>query len=103
MAGFFGTTTEEMQRAGNHVQSVNQAVQADLSSLRGQLTPLAGMWRGAAATEFTRLMARWDASAAQLNEALRGIGESIRGSAQSYQQQEDEQLASMSSIRAALG
>ncbi|MGQ0573000.1 MAG: WXG100 family type VII secretion target [Pseudonocardia sp.] len=103
MAGGFGTTTEEMERAGRHVLSVNETVQGDLSALRGQLGPLAGMWRGMAAAEFTKLMARWDTSAAQLNQALRGIGESVQGSARTYQQQEDQQMASMSSITAALG
>lgn len=103
MAAGFGTTTEEMERAGRHVLSVNETVQGDLAALRGQLGPLAGMWAGAAATEFRTLMTRWDASASQLNGALRGIGESIQGSVRSYQQQEDAQLAGMSSIRTALG
>jgi WXG100 family type VII secretion target len=99
----FGTTTEEMERAGRHVLSVNEAVQAELAALRGKLGPLAGAWTGSAATAFTALMARWDADAKALNEALRGIGESIQGSRVTYQQQEDAQAASMSSITAALG
>lgn len=102
MAGF-GTTTEEMTRAGGHVLSVNDTVQADLSALRSQLAPLAGMWRGAASTQFTQLMARWDTNAAQLNSALRTIGDQIQGSARDYQAQEDAQAASMSSITQALG
>lgn len=103
MAGSFGTTTEEMQRAGGHVMSVNEGIRSDLGSLRSQLAPLEGMWRGAASAQFHQLMARWDTSAAQLNEVLRTIGERIQGSATSYQQQEDEQLSSMSSITRALG
>lgn len=103
MAGGFGTTTEEMVRAGRHVLSVNETVQGDLSALRGQLAPLAGLWRGRAATEFARLMTRWDAGASQLNAALRGIGESIQGSARTYDQQEEQQAAGLSSIRTVLG
>lgn len=103
MAGGFGTTTEEMERAGRHVLSVNETVQADLSALRGRLGPLAGLWRGRASVEFTNLMTRWDASASRLNEALRGIGESIQGSARSYEQQEQAQAEGLSSIRNALG
>jgi len=103
MTGGFGTTTEEMERAGRHVLSVNEAVQGDLSALRARLGPLAGLWRGVAATEFASLMARWDVGASQLSTALRGIGESIQGSARSYQQQEDTQLAGLSSIRTVLG
>lgn len=103
MTGGFGTTTEEMERAGRHVLSVNEMVQGDLSALRGQLGPLAAMWQGRAALEFANLMSRWDAGAMSLNDALRGIGESIQGSARSYEQQEDEQRSSMSSISTALG
>lgn len=103
MAGGFGTTTEEMARAGQQVLGVNDIVQSDLAALRGQLAPLAGAWRGEAATAFTGLMARWDADARSLGEALRGIGEAIGGSGQAYQQQETEQASGLSAIRATLG
>ena len=99
----FGTTVEEMARAARHVHAVDAEVQADLAALRGQLAPLAGTWRGEAATAFGGLMARWDADARSLSEALRAIGEAIEGSARSYQQQEEAQSAGLSSIRAALG
>lgn len=101
--GGFGTTTEEMERAGRHVLSVNEAVQAELATLRSKLAPLAGMWTGLAAAEFGKLMARWDADARSLNQALGSIGASIHGSRTSYQQQEEQQASSLSSITAALG
>jgi uncharacterized protein YukE len=40
---------------------------------------------GEAATAFTGLMARWDADARALSEALRAIGEAILGSGRTYQ------------------
>ncbi|MFC4942757.1 WXG100 family type VII secretion target [Pseudonocardia sp. GCM10023141] len=103
MAAGFGTTTEEMQRAGKHVLSVNESVQAELSALRGQLASLQGAWRGEAAGTFTQLMVQWDTDARAINEALRGIGEAIQGSAMTYQQHEDQQAGDLSAIRAALG
>lgn len=99
----FGTTVEEMQRAGQHVLAVNDAVQADLATLRGRLMPLAGAWRGEAASAFAALMARWDAEARSLSEALRSIGEAIQSSGRSYQQQEQQQASGLSAIRQALG
>jgi len=99
----FGTTVEEMQRAGQHVLAVNDAVQADLATLRSRLMPLAGAWRGEAASAFSSLMARWDAEARSLSEALRAIGEAIQGSGRSYQEQEQLQASSLSAIRQALG
>lgn len=101
--GGYGTTTEEMQRAAQRVLGVNDQVQADLAALRNQLTPLAGAWQGQAATAFQGLMARWDADARGLNDALRGIGEAIRGSGHGYAQAEAEQERAMSAIRGALG
>jgi WXG100 family type VII secretion target len=99
----FGTSVEEMQRAGKHVFTVNDTVQADLAMLRSRLVPLAAAWRGDAAAAFTTLMARWDTEAKSLNDALRGIGEAIQGSGVSYQAQEDQHTGDLSAIRAALG
>ncbi|OLT13584.1 hypothetical protein BJF78_21725 [Pseudonocardia sp. CNS-139] len=92
-----------MDRAGRHVLGVNDAVQADLATLRARLQPLTGEWRGEAATAFGGLMARWDAEARTLNEALRAIGESIKGSGAGYQAAEQQHTGDMSAIRAALG
>lgn len=99
----FGTTTEEMARAARHVEGVNESVRAELAGLRGKLEPLAGLWTGRASAEFVRLMARWDADAQQLNEALRTIGGALQGSRAGYEQREQEQAQSMSGIASALG
>jgi WXG100 family type VII secretion target len=99
----YGATTEEMARAAQHVASVNQSVQGELSALRGRLEPLAGAWVGQAAAQFAQLMIRWDTDARALNQALGGIGHAIEGSRNTYQRQEDDQLAAMTSITNALG
>lgn len=99
----FGASVEEMQTAAKHVLAVNDTVQTDLATLRARLAPLAGAWQGAAAAEFAKLMLRWDTDAKALNDALRGIGESIQGSGASYQAQEDQHTGDLSAIRAALG
>jgi ESAT-6 family protein len=99
----YGATTEEMARAAQHVASVNQSVQGELSALRGRLEPLAGAWVGQAAAQFAQLMIRWDTDARALNQALGGIGHAIEGSRNTYQRQEDDQLATMTSISNALG
>jgi len=103
MADGFGTTTEEMHRAAGHVFAVNDAVQAELATLRGRLAPLSAAWRGEASTAFAGLMNRWDVDARLLSEALRSIGEAIRGSGAGYQAQEEQHAGTLSTIRAALG
>lgn len=99
----FGTTVEEMDRAGRQVLSVNDTVQSDLAMLRTRLAPLAGGWRGDAAAAFGRLMDRWDADARIINESLRTIGVSISSSGAEYRAHEEQNAAGMSTIRAALG
>jgi WXG100 family type VII secretion target len=99
----FGTTTDEMARSAQHVAAVNQAVQGELTALRGRLEPLAGAWVGRASAQFAQLMARWDADARALNQALGGIGQAIDGSRATYERQEDHQAAAMTSISNALG
>jgi ESAT-6 family protein len=98
----FGAGTDEMARAAQHVAGVNHAVQGELSALRGRLEPLAGAWVGRAAAQFAQLMVRWDTDARSLNQALAGIGHAIEGSRGTYQRQEDDQVAAMTSIRNAL-
>lgn len=99
----FGATTEEMARAAQHVAGVNQAVQGELGALRRRLEPLAGAWLGRASAQFAQLMVRWDTDARSLNQALGGIGQAIEGSRGTYQRQEDDQVAAMTSISNALG
>ena len=48
-------------------------------------------------------MARWDADARSLSEALQAIGEAITGSGRTYRQQEETRSSGLSAIRAALG
>ena len=102
-ASGFGTSVEEMARAGQQVLDVDADVQADLAAQRGQLVPLQGAWRGEAATAFAGLMERWDADARALSAALRAIGEAVQGSGRTYQQQEEARSTGLSAIRAALG
>ena len=99
----FGTTTEEMTRAAQQVGSVNAAVQGELTALRARLEPLAGAWVGRASLQFTQLMARWDADARSLNDALGAIGTAIQGSAVTYDRHEEAQATTMTSISNALG
>lgn len=98
----FGTTTEEMARAAQHVAAVNDAVQGELGSLRARLEPLAGLWTGRAAAQFAALMARWDGDARNLSAALGSISAAIGSSGAAYASQEDSQAATMTSITSAL-
>ncbi|MGH3825451.1 MAG: WXG100 family type VII secretion target [Pseudonocardiaceae bacterium] len=103
MAGQFGAQFEQMQAAASHVAEVNQSVQGQLSSLRSQLAPLAGAWKGQAATAFGVLIERWDTDARNLNDALNSIGEQIRGSGTTYAQADEAENQTYTRISQALG
>lgn len=103
MAGQFGTETEQMLAAANHVAEVNQSVQGQLQQLMNQLAPLAGAWQGQASTAFHMLIERWQTSARTLNDALNNIGEQIRGSGATYAQADETENQSFSQITSALG
>jgi WXG100 family type VII secretion target len=103
MAGQFGAQFEQMQASAHHVAEVNQSVQGQLSGLRNQLAPLAGAWKGQAATAFGVLMERWDNDARSLNEALNSIGEQIRGSGTTYAQADESENQTYTQISQALG
>lgn len=102
MAGQYRTTFEEMQAGALHIDNVNDSIQGLLSQLRGNLAPLAGVWRGSASTAFTNLMVRYDSSSQRISEALRAIAEQVRGSSQTYATEEETHSQSLSQISSAL-
>lgn len=86
--GSFGTEFPTMQQASKHVYDVNQQIQGQLSNLLGRLEPLTSAWQGEAAASFHNLKQRWHENATKLNEALRGIGDGLGQSQQTYQTHE---------------
>ena len=85
----FQTDLSTMQQAANHVFEVNEAVQAQLTSLLQRLEPLTGSWRGPAAVSLHALKQRWHENATRLNETLRGIGEGLVQAGRNYAASEE--------------
>ena len=78
MAGAgFGTQLDQMRTSAQHVFEVNDQVQSELQQLGAALDALMAQWRGDAAASFGTVRMQWDAEARNLNEALRGIGETL--------------------------
>lgn len=103
MTGQFGTQTDTMRTAGQHVIEVNEQIQRQLRTLHSQLAPVASTWRGQASVAFQELMTRWNEDATRINRALHSIGESIQGSGVTYAATEQDTRSSISSIRSTLG
>lgn len=89
--------------ASGHVFTVNDDIQAQLAALMARLEPLLGTWQGEAATSFHALKEQWNASAKELNVALRGIGEALVVNTRNYAVTEDTNRGSFTGISAVLG
>lgn len=102
MSGAYSTTFAEMQAGASHIDNVNADIMGRVSSLEGQLAPLAGAWQGSASTAFQNLMVRYRNSANRIQEALTAIAEQVRGSSTTYAAEEENQQQSMNHISNAL-
>jgi len=98
----YNVDLEQMATSGRHVYDVNDQVRAHLSALTGQLEQLQSQWRGDAASAFLGLRERWDADAAKLNEALRGIGDALTSAQTDYVNRQTAQQSSFGSVSAVL-
>jgi WXG100 family type VII secretion target len=103
MAGAgFGTDLDQMRTSGQHVFDVNDQVQTELSQLGAALDSLLAQWRGEAAMSFGNVRMRWDAEARTLNDALRGIGETLMAGHADYTARQQSQSQSFGTIGATL-
>ena len=99
----FRTTSADMQRCASRIAEVGQNVNGQLSALQGQLEPLAGAWKGQAATSFHQLMERWNGDVRKLNQALDSISQAMCGSAKKYDATDTDQKSTMTGILGAMG
>lgn len=105
MAGGSGFRTEDGQinKGAGLVSSARSELTSMLSQLRGEVADNAKSWKGTAATEFVRLMQRWDDDANLLTKALEEFENNLRGTDKNYQQIESEAQETMSKLNAKLG
>jgi len=73
------------------VFEVNDEVQSELSQLGAALDSLIAQWRGEAATSFGNVRMRWDSEARSLNDALRGIGDTLMAGHTDYAARQQSQ------------
>jgi WXG100 family type VII secretion target len=102
MAGY-KTGAPELTKAAQDLDTANHELQQMLKSLQSRLEPLQGAWKGSASTAFHTLLERYSTDARQLNDRLEEISVAVRGSADTYVRQEEEQAQAMSQITASLG
>ena len=102
MAGYTATA-EELAGLAKQILDVDSQTQGTLRSVANTVETVRGTWSGSAATAFSALMERFNADAAKLQEALRGIAEQMDASSTTYAQQEEEATQLSSTITNRLG
>jgi WXG100 family type VII secretion target len=91
-------TPEQLGQLSGAIRHGSGEIDGILSSLRSQLSPLAGGdWAGPAAAQFTAMFEQWQRSARDLNAALQGISSLLAGAGSSYTQAEQQIAASFRS------
>jgi early secretory antigenic target protein ESAT-6 len=76
----FGAVNE----AAMDTDSIAAQIAQQMNDLRSYLAPLVASWSGDASVEYQALQAKWDASAADLNQVLRQISQSLRTAGENY-------------------
>lgn len=100
--GNFETGTPELKKAADDMVATNQQLQDAGAQLASAVDSVAGAWVGAAQTAFNNLMQQYQADFKNLNDTLFSIAEQTTGSADTYQQQEDQAAQDISSIMSTL-
>ncbi|APT84072.1 WXG100 family type VII secretion target [Corynebacterium aquilae] len=85
MSGTFKTEADVMVATAGRVDDTNSEVQGELTRLRGVVDGVRGNWQGSAQVSFDNLMARWNTSARDLQDALHAISDNIRHNARSFE------------------
>jgi WXG100 family type VII secretion target len=92
-----------LDRGARVVAEARAELHRELTSLRNQLSGLGGQWAGQGSVSFHSAMARWDASATRIVDALTGFEENLTSSSTTYTTTDDAQHASFAAFAARLG
>ena len=91
-----------MAKAAQQVQQVSESLQQQMRSLMSNLEPLAGSWKGSAATAFQQLMERFQGDSQKLSTALGNISTALDVNTKNYNAAEEQNASSIQSILGSL-
>ena len=98
MADSYGTEFAVMQKAAQSVSQTVDEINAEMRSLESALAPVAGAWKGSAASAFQQLMERFNADGQKLTQALQAIGEALGTNTTNYSQVEEQNASSIAKL-----
>jgi WXG100 family type VII secretion target len=93
---YIKVTAEDLQSVSGRLSSSAETINDTNTSAMNQVNNLVGAgWEGAASVQFQTLFNSWKQGADQVQQALHGISDLLRGAGQAYAQTEDQIKASM--------
>ncbi len=87
-----------MAKAAQQVQQVSDSLQQQMRSLMNNLEPLAGSWKGQAATAFQQLMERFNTDSQKLSTALGNISSALDSNTKNYNASEEQNHSAIANI-----
>ncbi|MGO1511251.1 MAG: WXG100 family type VII secretion target [Actinomycetaceae bacterium] len=87
-----------LENAAGMVDDTKQNVEAKFTQLGSQLQGIGAAWTGQARTAFDRAMVRWDEEARSTNNILTELASALRGTQQSFTQQDESDSSSFNTI-----
>ena len=82
--GHMLVTFGAIDAAASDTDTIASQIDGQLDDLKSYLAPLVASWEGQASGDYQALQAKWDTSAAELNQVLRQIAANIRTANQNY-------------------
>ena len=94
---YIKVTAEELGSVAGQLDSSAQTINEANTTALNQVNGLVGAgWEGAASSQFNTLFTQWKQGADQVQEALAGISQLLKGAGQAYAQTEEQIRQSMS-------
>ncbi len=86
-------TFGSIDAAASDTDGIASQIDQQLDDLKSYLAPLVASWEGQASGDYQALQAKWDTSAAELNQVLRQIATNLRTANENYGQAERSNAA----------
>ena len=96
MTSMIKVTSPDLHNVSTQLINGSSDIEAKLATLHAQVKGLVDSgWQGAASGAFDHLYDQWNTSAAQLKQALDGIGRQLAATATTYEQTEQQLTAQL--------
>lgn len=93
---YIKVTAEELDSVAGQLDTAAQSINDTNTTALNQVNGLVGAgWEGAASAQFNQLFQQWKQGADQVQQALHGISQLLKGAGQAYAQTEEQIRSSM--------